>query len=161
MRKYLTIVFVLACSAGSYAQSISFKELVNFSNRSNEDVYDYLMDGRVFKEEYIEEVNGQKLDRFKATTPQRAETIVVGKYSKAGNGSILRTVDYTSTERQDIINMIAQAKHAGFQQILFGSDPYNNIYLFDNQFFRITITLGLAKNIGTVQVKQVEYIGEE
>lgn len=162
MKKYLAILIVFVCSTGAYAQSISFNELTSFTNRTNNEVFDYLSDGRVFKQEYLEDVNGQMLDRFKNIhDSQKLETIVFGKFSKTTDGSVLRTINYSSTEPQDLINLISQVKRAGFDQLLRGVDARSNIYIFDNNFYHVVVNLSLAKNINTLEIQQKEYLGSE
>ena len=162
MKKYLLAILTLCFSAATYAQSISFAELTNFTSRTNGEVYEYLTDGRVFKQEYSQDVQGQKMDHYKNIhTQQKVETIVVGKYYKAADGSAIRTVNYTSTEPQDIINLIGQIKKSGLDQILHGADAKNNIYIFDNNFFHVIVNLSVAKNAGSVEIAQKEFVGAE
>src|SRR5580704_7928367 len=115
MRKYLFLFpLLLLGSARMYGQSIKFSELVYLATLNNEGVYTTLKQGNAFKQDYSEDVDGQQMEYFNSIGAKPAsEKIATGSFVKLYNGTILRTLVYTSTDIQNIINMIGQAKRYG------------------------------------------------
>lgn len=142
-----------------YGQSIKFNDLVYFTTLTNRQVYDNLIEGRDFRQEYTMDVNGQELEYFKnISSKPNSEKIVVGSYTKLNNGTLLHTVNYTSTNYLNIINMISQAKRYGLDLKFRGADEANNIYLFDSGFYHVSIYLRRDQTSGLVEIKQKEYL---
>jgi|ERR1700744_3171178 len=160
MKKYLFLLPVmLLASLSMYGQSTKFSDLVYFTSLTNQDVYNTLLQSNSFRQDYAIDVNGQQIEYFKNITPKpNTEKIVVGNYTKLYNGTILHTVDYTSTDPQHIINMISQAKRYGLNMVFHGADESNNIYLFDNSFYQVSIYLRRDQTSGMVEIKQKEYL---
>ncbi len=105
------------------------------------------------------DVNGEAMEYFKnISNKPNTEKIIVGSYTKLYDGTLLRTVDYTSTDPQYIINMISQAKRNGLELKFRGADASNNIYLFDNSFYHVSIYLRRDQTSGLVEIKQKEYL---
>jgi hypothetical protein len=163
MKKYLFILPLLTlCSLSISAQSIKFSDLVYFTSLTNRQIYDNLVQGVAFRQNFSEDVYGQEIEHFKSINNKNAsETIVVGKYSKLYNGTVLRTINYTSSNAQDILNMLVQAKRYGLELKFRGADNNNNIYLFDNNFYHVSIFLSRDQKSGFVEIKQKEYLGLE
>ena len=163
MKKYLFLLAALLfCSVTTFGQSINFNDLVYFTNLTNRQVFDNLLEGSRFRQEYTMNVNGQELEYFRSVGKKaNSEKIVIGGYTKLYDGTILRTVNYTSTDGQNIINMIAQVKRYGLQMKFQGADVSNNIYLFDNAFYRVSIYLRRDQKSGLVEIKQKEFLGLE
>jgi len=164
MKKYLfllPVVFLAGLSA--QAQSTKFADLVYFTSLNNGEVYNNLLQGNSFRQDYSIDVNGHEIEYFKniANKPN-TEKIVVGNFTKLYNGTVLRTVNYTSTDPQHIINMLAQAKrYNGLEMKFQGADEANNIYLFDSSFYQVSIYLRRDQTSGLVEIKQREYLGLE
>lgn len=163
MKKYLFFLpLMLLCSLSMYGQSVKFNDLVYFASLTNGQVLNNLQQGSAFRQDYTEEVNGQELEYFKnINSKPNSENIIVGGYTKLYDGTILRTVDYTSTNAQNIINMISQAKRYGLDLKFRGADASNNIYLYDNSFYHVSIYLRRDQTSGLVEIKQKEYLGLE
>ena len=160
MKKYLFLLPVmLLASLSMYGQSTKFSDLVYFTSLKNQDVHNTLLQGSSFRQDYAIDVNGQQIEYFKNITQKpNTEKIVVGNYTKLYNGTILRTIDYTSSDPQHIINMISQAKRYGLNMVFHGADESNNIYLFDNSFYQVSIYLRRDQTSGMVEIKQKEYL---
>lgn len=143
MKKYLFFLPVmLLTSLSMYGQSTKFSDLVYFTSLTNSEVYDNLLQGNSFRQDYSTDVNGHEIEYFKSITGKPAtEKIVVGNFTKLSDGAVLHTVNYTSTDPQHILNMIAQAKRFGLEMKFHGADEANNIYLLDNSFYRVSIYL--------------------
>ena len=165
MRKYLFVALLLLCAAGVSAQSITVNDLTSISNQSNADAHNYLVLGKGFKRQYLQEVDGNTVEHMhktgqnKETGEKVEETVVIGVGTKLSSGTILRTVTYTSLTTKHIFNLITQAKSLGLSMKFQGADSVNNIYLFDNDFFHITMLINRNNAIGSVEVKQKEYLG--
>jgi len=145
-----------------FGQSINFNDLVYFTNLTNRQVFDNLLEGNRFRQEYTMTVKGQELEYFRSIGKKaNSEKIIIGGYSRLYDGTILRTVSYTSTDGQNIINMIGQVKRYGLQMKFQGADASNNIYLFDNAFYRVSIYLKRDQTSGLVEIKQKEFLGLE
>ncbi len=170
MKKCLILLPALfLCSISLYAQNVKFNDLVYYSNLANGDVFNALRDGRKFKQDFTTDVNGQEVEYFKSVTPKKGdiyakadtEKINVGRYTKLYDGTLLRTVNYTSTNKQYILNMISQAKRYGLLMKFQGTDKSNNIYLFDNDYYHVSIYLSRNPTYGgLVEIKQKEFLGE-
>lgn len=163
MKKFLFFLFVMfCCSMSMYGQSIHFGNLVYFTNLTNGEVYNNLLQGSAFRQEYTMDVNGQEVEYFRNIGRKpKTEKIMVGSYTKLYDGTVLRTVNYTSTDPQHIINMISEAKRYGLGLKFHGADASNNIYLFDNNFYRVSIYLRRDQSSGLVEIKQKEFLGLE
>jgi hypothetical protein len=162
MKKYLFFLPLMLLSSLMYGQSIKFNDLVYFAGLTNGEVLNNLQQGSAFRQDYTEEVNGQELEYFKnIKSKPNSENIIVGGYTKLYDGTILRTVDYSSTNAQNIINMISQAKRYGLDLKFRGADASNNIYLYDNSFYHVSIYLRRDQSSGLVEIKQKEYLGLE
>ncbi len=163
MKKNLILLILLLLSCASmYGQSVKFNDLVYYASLTNRQVYDNLKQGSAFKQDYTMDVNGQELEYFKNRGPKpNTETINVGSFTKLFDGTILRTVNYTSTDAQNVINMVSQAKRYGLELKFRGADATNNIYLFDSNFYHVSIYLRRDQASGLVEIKQKEYLGLE
>ena len=163
MNKYLLLLpLFLSAIVSTYGQSIKFNDLVYFTSLSNGQIHDNLLQGKYFRQDYTMEVKGQEIEAFKRMGGKPAlEKITVGYFTKLFNGTVLRTVSYTSTDPQYILSMVSQAKYYGLELRFRGADDYNNIYLYDNNFYHVSIYLRRDQSSGLVEIKQVEYLGLE
>jgi len=163
MKKYLFFFSLLLLgSARIYGQSIKFDQLVYLATLNNESVYSTLKQGNAFKQDYSENVDGQEMEYFNSKGPKPgAEKIAVGSFVKLYNGTVLRTLDYTSTDVQNIINMIGQAKRYGLDLLFRGVDETDNIYLYASNFYMVSIRLRRDNTSGIVEIKQKESLGLE
>lgn len=162
MKKYLLITLLAFCGADLFGQSITLNDLTNISNLANDEAHNYLVIGKGFKQEYLQEVNGNTLEHLhKVSANKKAETVIIGQGTKLSNGSILRTVTYQSQTAKHLFNLITQAKNAGLKMNIQGADAVNNIYLFDNSFFHIAFFVNRDNTYGSVEVKQKEFMGFE
>ena len=158
-KSLLFLSALLLAGVFANAQSIKFSDLVYMAPMSNEAVYANLKQGSAFKQDYSEEVDGYQMEYFKrANAKPDQERIIRGKYTKLYNGVILRTLDYTSTDIQNILNMVSQAKYAGMNVLFEGSDNVNNIYLFSNNFYQVSIYVRHDQTSGVVEIQQKEYL---
>jgi hypothetical protein len=161
MKKYLLFLPVmLLCSLKMYGQSIKFTDLVFLTTLTNDAVYSNLLQSNAFRQDYSENVNGLQMEYFKSIGAKpNSERIIVGRYSRLYNGTVLRTLDYTSTDPQNILNMLSQAKRYGLELKFRGVDNSNNIYIYDNSFYQVSIYLRRDQTSGLVEIKQKEYLG--
>ena len=112
MKKYLFLLSsLLFININTYGQSIKFNDLVYFTSLTNRQVYDNLLQGNAFRQDYMMDVKGQEVEAFKrmGNNPQ-LEKITIGYFTKLFNGTVLRTVSYTSKNPQYILNLVSQAK---------------------------------------------------
>jgi hypothetical protein len=163
MKKYLLFLpALLFYSINLYGQSVKFSDLIYYTNLTNGEVHNTLLEGSAFRQDYTEDINGQQLEFFKNIKSRpNSEKIIVGRYTKLYDGTVLRTVNYTSTDPQNIINMISQAKRNGLDMKFRGADASNSIYLFDNNFYHVSIYLSHDQSSGLVEIKQKEFLGLE
>ena len=160
MKRYCLILLVLCCFSNARAQSISFFDLTNLTNLSDGQAHTYLTLGNVFKHQYLEEVDGKKIEHFRSRSNKvKEQSITIGENTKLSNGTILRTVTYDTRDPQHIVNLIAQARRAKMIMKFQGQDAYNNIYKFDNEFYLITMTISTTENKGSVVVTQKDFVG--
>ncbi|MGZ3750175.1 MAG: hypothetical protein ACXVB0_16770 [Mucilaginibacter sp.] len=158
MKKYLfTILLFFAC-AGSYAQSLSFEDLLNLTNMQDTKVHDFLTASRGFKPSGSQVMSGKYMVQYKSNrgTPDKTETIVLGASTKGSGGNLIRQVTYSTLLESDINALLAQAKKSTLSLIFQGSDTNKNIYRFDNSLFRATISIAFDKKSGSVELQQKE-----
>ena len=159
MKKYCLVVLLFCLCLKSYGQSISFFDLTNLTNLSDGQAHTYLTLGKVFKQQYIQEIDGKKIERFRSISNKvKEQSITIGENAKLSNGTILRTVTYDTADPHHIVNLIAQARRSKLTMKFQGQDTYNNIYKFDNDFYFITMTISATENKGQVVVTQKEFI---
>jgi CO dehydrogenase/acetyl-CoA synthase epsilon subunit len=142
------------------AQSISFFDLTNLTNLTDGQAHTYLSLGNVFKQQYLQEINGKRIEHFRSISGKvKEQTITIGENAILSNGTILRTVTYQTSDPQHIVNLIAQARRAKLIIKFQGQDEQNNIYKFDNEFYLITMLISTTENKGSVVVTQKEFSG--
>jgi len=164
MKKHLLLLpLLLFGSSRMYGQSIKFDQLVYLATLNNDAVASTLKQGNAFKQDYSQEINGQQIEYFKNIGQKpNSERIATGSFTKLYDGTVLRTVEYSSTDVQNIVDMIAQArKYDGLTQQFYGNDDKNNIYLYDNSFYMVSIYQSLDRKSGRVVIKQKESLGFE
>lgn len=139
------------------AQSIRFSDLVYMTPMNNQAIHANLKQGSLFRQDYTEDIDGYPMEFFKRVNAKPdQERIIAGRYTKLYNGTILRTLNYTSTDVQNIFNMISQAKYSGMTMVFQGADDVNNIYLFSNNLYQATIYVRRDQASGMVEIKQKE-----
>ncbi|MBD1392676.1 hypothetical protein [Mucilaginibacter glaciei] len=159
--KRLVLVLLLFCFAAStYAQSISFFDLTNLTNLSDGQAHTYLTLGKVFKHQYQEVVNGKKIEHFRSINPKEKEqTVTIGVNTVLQNQTVLRSITYTTLDPQHVVNMISQAKRSKMTLKFQGVNQDNNIFIFDNEFYRIEMFISTSDNRGMVKINQKEFVG--
>lgn len=159
MKKILVLLPLLIAAFAAGAQSVKLSDLVYMTPMNNDEVYATLKGGGAFKQEYSEQVNGYPMEYFTqvAGKPDQ-ERIATGRYTRLYDGTVLRTLDYTSTNVQNVLNMVSQAKYSGMTMIFEGADETNNIYLFSSNFYQVSIFVRRDQSAGEVEVKQKEYL---
>ncbi|WP_183557308.1 hypothetical protein [Mucilaginibacter sp. SP1R1] len=160
MKKYLLITLLAFYCGNLFGQSVTLNDLTNISNLPNDEAHNYLVVGKGFRKNYVQDVNSNTLEYLhKVSADKKEETVIIGEGVKLSNGTILRTVTYKSQTTQHLFNLITQAKNAGLKMNIQGADAMNNIYLFDNNFFHITIFVNRNNNFGSIEIKQKEFLG--
>ncbi len=158
MKKTLFFLPLLLLSSFiANAQSIRFNDLVYMTPMNNESIYATLKQGSAFKQDYTQDIDGYPMEFFKrANAKPDQERIIAGRYTKLYNGTILRTLDYTSTDIQNILTMVSQARYSGMTSLFEGADETNNIYLFNNNLYQVSIYIRRDQTSGLVEIKQQE-----
>ncbi|MDB5134736.1 MAG: hypothetical protein JWP37_1339 [Mucilaginibacter sp.] len=159
IKRYLFAILLLFVCAGSYAQSLSFEDLLNMTNMTGTQVHDFLTTSKGFKPAGTQMVNGRSMDQYKSTgggTPDKIETVLVGAIVKSMAGSTSRPVSYLTLQESDINALLAQAKKSTLTLVFQGSDQKTYIYRFDNSLFRASISLSFDKKYGSIDVQQKE-----
>lgn len=158
MKRYLIPLILLFSCAGSYAQSISFGELLNLTNMTDLQAHNLLIVSKGFKSAGVQTYNGLSMEQFKMvkTMPETEEIVYLGILAKGQGGVLSRQVNYFTLQEADINAMLAQAKKSTLSLVFQGSDLSSNIYRFDNSLFRASISLGFDKKSGSVQVQEKE-----
>ena len=160
MRRYFLILLLFCFNTGSYAQSISFFDLTNLANLSDAQAHNYLTLGKVFKHQYVETVDGKRVEHFRSVgTRFKEQNITIGVSAILKNGTALHTITYTTFEQQYVVNMIAQAKRSKLTLKFQGIDHDNNIFIFDNEFYRVDMYISTTDNKAMVKVNQKEFAG--
>lgn len=160
MKRYCLLLAMLSFCSMVRAQSISFFDLTNLTNLTDGQAHTYLSLGNVFKHQYLQEVDGKKIEHFRSRSNKvKEQSITIGENTILSNGVILRTVTYDTRDPQHIVNLIAQARRAKLIMKFQGQDEQNNIYKFDNEFYFVTMLISTTENKGSVVVTQKEFAG--
>ena len=156
MRKFLFVLLMCLASMVTYAQSLSFEELANLTNMSEEHAHDYLLVSKGFKAAGTQLFNGRGFDRFisNRVDPVKTEVILLGPTFRTASGNISRKVYYSTLRQADIDAMLAQAKKSTMTLVFEGSDHDKNIYRFDNSLFMAILSIGFDKRYGSVQLEE-------
>jgi hypothetical protein len=158
MKRYLLAVLLFFAVTGSYAQSLSFEDLLNLTNMTSAQVHDFLTISKGFKSAGTQIVDGKSIEQYKSNrgTPDKVETIALGVTAKGAGGNSSRPVTYSTLQDSDINSLLTQAKKSTLTLVFQGSDLYKNIFRFDNSLFRASISLSFDKKSGSVEVQQKE-----
>jgi hypothetical protein len=161
MKRNLFTILLLCIFAGSYAQSLTFEDLLNLTSMTNAQAHDFLTASKGFKSAGFQIVDGKNIEQYKSSrrTPDKTETILIGVNTNGLGGNTRRIVTYLTLLEQDISSFLAEAKRSTLTLIFKGSDLNKNFYRFDNSLFRANISLSFDKKSGTVEVQQKEYVG--
>lgn len=160
MKRYLLVLSLFCLCVSARAQSITFYDLTNLTNLSDGEAHNYLTLGKVFKHQYLEQVNGKRVEHFRSANPKvREQTVTIGVNSVLSNGAVLRTITYTTRDPQHVVNLIAQARRNRMTMKFQGLDAYNNIYVFDNDFYHVSMYISTSENKGSVKIEQKEFVG--
>jgi hypothetical protein len=156
MKRYLFAISLFFICAAGQAQSLTFGDLLNLTSMTNDQAHDFLTLSKGFKSTGVQVVDGKNVDQYKIThgTPENLEIVLLGVNSKGPGTNPLRTVTYTTTQEQDINNLLAEAKKSALTLVFQGSDVNKNIYRFDNSLFKASISLSFDKKSGSVEVQQ-------
>lgn len=155
MKKYLLLVLFYLCCNPLRAQSITLLNLLNLANLNNAQAGNTLTANKVWAMQYGEELNGFVVEHYQTTAqPVKKETIIVGTGFKTATGSVLHTVSYVSPTIQDVINLVGEAKKAGLNMFFQGSDPKDNIYIYDNFLYHVVIRLAINNSKGVIDITQ-------
>ena len=160
MKRFFLIIALFLVNLTSYGQSITFYDLTNLTNLSDGEAHNYLTLGKVFKHQYLEEVNGKKIEHFRSVDSRvKEQNITIGVKERLRNGTVLHTITYTTRDPQHVVNMISQARRSKLVMKFQGVDAYNNIYIFDNDFYRVDMYISTTENKGMVKINQKEFVG--
>jgi hypothetical protein len=157
MKKLFTLFFLFSCVITVKAQSLSLTDITNLATLNTPDANNFLTQGKPFKETFEQKVKDNTLKHYASTTT-KAETIVIGDGFKSEAGTFLHIVNYTTTQRKYLLNLIAQAQSAGLAKNFEGTDRFNSIYVFDNYLYTVRIFLKNGSTSGTIEVKQRDFV---
>ena len=157
-RKYPLLITLFFVCSYSYAQSLSFENLLSLTSMSSAQAHDFLVVAKGFKATGTQAVNGKNMEEYKIIhgTADKSETILIGESVKTVNGSVSRPVIYNTTQESDIDNLLTEARKSQLTQIFQGADLNRNIYRFDNSLFRVAVSIAFDKKWGSVDVQQKE-----
>jgi hypothetical protein len=157
MKKLFTFLFLVFCAVSAKAQSLSLTDITNLATLNTSDANNFLTQGKPFKENFEQKVKDNTLKHY-ISTASKAETIVIGDGFKSDAGTFLHVVNYTTTQRKYLLNLIAQAQSAGLAKNFEGTDRFNSIYVFDNYLYTVRIFLKNGSTSGTIEVKQRDFV---
>ena len=159
MKKLYIILFLAFCAATVRAQSLSLTDITNLATLDANDGNNFLTQGKPFKETYQQNVGGHILRHYKSiAVPSTSESIVIGDSFQSDAGTHLHIVNYTTTQRKFLLNLLAQATGAGLAKNFQGTDRFNSIYVFDNYLYTVRIFLKNDGGSGTIEVKQRDFV---
>jgi len=159
MKKYLLVTLLCFAVKVTYAQSLSFGEMLNLTSMGTQQVHDFLL-SKGFKQEGSQLFSGKPFEQYKSgRVADKIEYVFVGAGTKTSNGNTMRDISYTTAQNSDLDNLLAQAKKSTLTLIFQGADVSKNIFRFDNSLFRAAISVAFDKKSGSVDVQQKENAG--
>jgi len=161
MKKYLVILALFFCPAFVHAQSITLYDLINLSNLTNDQAYNFFNAGKTFKRLYEQDVKGLSIVHYETKNQNKLEDVVIGDGIRSDNGALLRKVNYATAHIDYVLKMIGEAKGAGLSVDFQGSDVTKNIYLFDNFLYTVHIYIANDNSLATVEIQQKDFIDNE
>jgi hypothetical protein len=161
MKKYLLISLLFLCCDHLHAQSITLLNLLNLANLNNAQAGSTLSANKVWAMQYGEDLNGFVVEHYQTTAqPVKKETIIIGQGFKTATGSVLHTVSYVSPKIQDVVNLLGQTKTAGLTRFFQGSDPKDNIYIYENFLYHVVVRLSINNVKGVIDITQKHVIAQ-
>jgi len=157
MKKLFTILFLVFSVALVRAQSLSLTDITNLATLDSPEANVFLTQGKPFVEVFEQKFKDNTLIHYRSIA-SKSETIIVGDGFKSEAGTFLHVVNYTTTQRKYLLNLIAQAQSAGLAKNFEGTDRYNSIYVFDNYLYTVRIFLKNGSTSGTIEVKQRDFV---
>lgn len=156
MKIYLVAVLMFFACSGSHGQSLSFLELQSLTNMTDDQVHNYLLVSKGFRSIGMKVLNGKNFELFRSNRvdPDKTETVSLRVGIRGTSGNVSRQVIYFTLREQDISSLLAQARHSTMSLVFQGSDPYKNIYRFDNSLFMAIISTGLNNRSGSVVLEE-------
>lgn len=160
MKKILFLFLLVFAVAGARAQSMSFFSMADMVHLSAGQVDNILVNTGKFKANDKQIVGGQMLtsyqtiDRYK--TPIKGETLVIGAYNTTNSGEHLHTITYKSIYSEYVYNLIKQIQGLNYHTTLKGADQYKSLYIFDNNFYHVTVMMMRDQSMNTVEIRQKE-----
>ncbi|MES2809009.1 MAG: hypothetical protein V4619_10315 [Bacteroidota bacterium] len=155
MKKYLLIVLFYMCCNQLHAQSITLLNLLNLANLNNAQIGTTLSANKVWALQYGEELNGFVVEHYQTTAqPVKKETIICGTGFKTATGAVLHSLSYVSPTIQDVINLVGETKKAGLNMFFQGSDPKDNIYIYENFLYHVVVRLAINNSKGVIDITQ-------
>ena len=156
MRRYLFAVLLLFACSGGYAQSLSFEELQNLTNMTDDQAHNYLLVSKGFRSKGKQQINGRNFELFQSNRidPDKRETVSLRASSQGTSGNVSRQVIYFTLREQDINAMLVQAKASKMALVFKGADQYKRIYRFDNSLFMAIISTAFDHLSGSVVLEE-------
>lgn len=156
MKRFLFIAVLITASFCSRAQSVTMNDLTNLTNLDNDEAHNYLAAGKKFKLTAEQTVNGLQVQDYRDTrvnSPQ-IEKVTVGMGVKGADGSLLRTVTYTTNQSGFIQNLMNQAYDAKMNITFRGNDKYKYIYIYNSFLYIVSIYVNRDQSSSVVKVQQ-------
>lgn len=161
MKKCLLILLFYLCCNQLHAQSITLLNFINLVNFNNDQAGTTLTSNKVWAMQYGEDLNGFVVHHYQTTAqPVKKETIITGTGVKTATGGALYTVSYISPRVQDVLNLVGQSKQAGLTMFFQGSDPKDNIYVYENFLYRMVVRIAIDNSKGVIDVSQKHVVVE-
>lgn len=159
MKKALIILLLFFCGITAHGQSLSMGDLTNLATFNMDNANNFLVIGKPFKQQYIQDVNGLTIHHYQGITPaSKTEIVTVGDGFVTASGTLLHKVTYTTTQMKYILNLINQAKKGNLNRNFMGTDQYNHIYVYANTLYTVRIFVKNDESSGTVEVKQNDFV---
>ncbi|PTR01049.1 hypothetical protein C8P68_101280 [Mucilaginibacter yixingensis] len=159
--KKLLILCLLVCGAVvAHAQSMTFYSMADMVRLSAGEVDNILVNTGKFKVNDKQIVKGQLLTSYQTIdrnkTPIKGETLVTGAYNTTNSGEHLHTITYKSIYPEYIYNLIKQIQGLGYHNTLKGADQVRSIYIFDSNFYHVTVLMMRDGSVNSVEIRQKE-----
>jgi len=157
MKRYLLAAFLFFACTGTYAQSLSFSDMLNLTSMADAQSRDLLASSKGFKAAGNQTLNGKTYvlyTKLSKSTPDKNESVLVGAAIKNATGVLTHEIIFNTSQASDLDNLLAEAKKSNLTPVFQGADLTSNIYRFDNSLFRASISLAFDKKSGNVDVQQ-------
>jgi hypothetical protein len=158
MKRYLLAALLLLYASHSQGQAMAFPDMADLVRLSVGQVDNILMATGKYRLNNKSEVNGQIINEYQSIDKDKkvikGETLITGAFRTSNDGIQLYTVTYRTIYRQYVYNLMKQMVKYGYHLTLKGADKIKTIYIYDNAFNHVTVSMLDDHSTNIIDIRQ-------